>query len=88
MPTARYYQDTYHREVMYVPNGIDINPKADIQAAWSRFKSLELSDKRCVMFAVDHIVSMRGCDAVLNAWPQVDVDVRLLVVRDSHQVLA
>jgi glycosyltransferase involved in cell wall biosynthesis len=88
MPTARYYQDTYHREVIYVPNGVNINPKAEVGAARSRLNALGLSDERYIVFAAGRIIPTKGCHTLLDAWRQVNGDARLLVVGDSEQVPA
>lgn len=88
MPTAHYYRKVYHREAVYIPNGVDADPKVDVQAARSRLSASGLSGERYIVFAAGRIIPIKGCHILLDAWKQVDVDARLLIVGDAEQMPA
>ena len=86
MPVARYYQNTYHRKVVYLPNGVDVNPKIDIQTVQSRLNVLGIPNEKYIVFAAGRIVPVKGCHLLLAAWRQIDIEAKLLVVGDLEHV--
>lgn len=84
-PDKLYLQSSYHRDVLYLPNGIDeLHP--DVEEAGKLLAEHGLEPGRYIIFTAGRIVPRKGCHFVLEALRRMDDDVKLLVVGDLSHV--
>jgi glycosyltransferase involved in cell wall biosynthesis len=74
----KYYEQTYNRNVFYIPNGIDIHSENNNEclAQW------DLSKDNYVLF-VGRIMPTKGCDRLVEAFKRVETDKKLVCVGGS-----
>jgi glycosyltransferase involved in cell wall biosynthesis len=88
LPVAHYYQEEYNRQVVYLPNGVDLAPAVNSEAARARLDALGVAGKPYILFAAGRIIPLKGCHLLLEAWRQLDLDYRLIVIGDFEQLPA
>lgn len=82
----RYFKDTYGREAIYVPNGVNILPYRPPQQIVSRWG---LSRESYILFLA-RIVPEKGLHYLIEAYKKINTDKRLVIAgkinRDSEYV--
>ena len=81
---ADYFEQRYGRMVVYVPNGVDEQPAA--AADNSILHQIGAQPGQYLLFAAGRIDPTKGCHLVLQAFGQLNLDMKLLVVGDLEQV--
>ena len=85
-PDADYLKARYHRNVFYIPNGVDASLQANLLKAARELTSAGLEPGCYLMFAAGRIDPSKGCHLVLEALDCMDKPPRLAVVGDLNQV--
>lgn len=77
----KYFQETYHREVHYIPNGIEIPEKKEVNLIQEKY-GLE---KDGYLLFLARLVPEKGLHYLLEAYRNIDCDKRLVIAGDdSH----
>lgn len=83
-PLAEYYQRTFNREVNYLPNGVDIDPRRDFAAADACLARHGVEGE-FIFFAARRIMSTKGCHTLLKAMQAVGYKGTIVIAgEDSH----
>jgi glycosyltransferase involved in cell wall biosynthesis len=85
---ATYYQQTYKKQVHYLPNGVDSDIRIDDAAAGEILQQHGLQRGEYILFAAGRIMATKGCHFLLQAFREVPGDMKLLVVGDLTQIPA
>ncbi|MEM7131336.1 MAG: glycosyltransferase family 4 protein [Chloroflexota bacterium] len=85
-PLAEHYQEMTHRQVHYIPNGVNSVEKIDIAAAKAILEEIGLQEENYIFFAAGRIIGTKGCHFLLEAMQQIDTDVKVLVVGDASHM--
>lgn len=85
---AIYYQQTYNKQVTYLPNGIDHAAQLDRAAADSLLQTYGVRAGEYILFAAGRIMATKGCHYLLEAFRDLEADSKLLVVGDLAQIPA
>lgn len=84
-PLAHAYQQHYHQQIHYVPNGVDPNEAIDCQAARRLLAEANIKPGHFILFAAGRIMATKGCHLLLEAFQGVEEDIQLVVIGDmSH----
>lgn len=75
---AKYYMDTYERETVPIPNGINIiECKED-----DLLQSFKLEKMKYILF-VGRLIPTKGCDFLIEAYKKLKTDLKLVIVGGS-----
>ncbi len=75
----------YQRSVSYIPNGVELEPQVDLEAARSVLAGYDLTAGSYLMFAAGRIIPLKGAHVLLEALSELGRDYRLVVAGDlSH----
>jgi glycosyltransferase involved in cell wall biosynthesis len=80
-PLADYYRDQYGKEIIYIPNGIYIDPSQS-EVTGKTLQRYGLQKRGYILFAAGRIIPSKGCDLLLKANREVDPDIPLVVIGD------
>ena len=81
-PRAERLHERYGVPVRYIPNGIDREAVADLEAADELLAKLGLEPGRFVMFAAARVDPIKGALTLIHAWRATGRDLPLLIVGD------
>ncbi|MEW6382155.1 MAG: glycosyltransferase family 4 protein [bacterium] len=82
---AEYFKQLYRREVFYLPNGIQQHP-VNPEIARQTLDEMGLRAGEYILFAAGRIDPTKGCHLVLDAFYQLNLNIRLVIVGDLSQV--
>lgn len=74
----KYYEEKYKCEVIYIPNGVDIQTVEDTSA----IKKIGLSRDEYLLF-VGRIVPTKGCETLIKAFQKIKTDKKLIFAGGS-----
>jgi glycosyltransferase involved in cell wall biosynthesis len=74
----KYYEDRFHREVVYIPNGVA--PVEKRPAKWILEQGLQ--PDRYILFAA-RLVEEKGAHFLINAYRKLDTDMKLVIAGDA-----
>jgi len=74
----KYYEEKYHCEIIYIPNGVDIARVKDTSA----IAKLGLSRDGYVLF-VGRLIPTKGCNTLISAFNKTKTDKKLVIVGGS-----
>ena len=74
----KYYEDKYHKEVSYIPNGVDIRTSLLPR----RITAYGLKGNDYLLF-VGRLVPEKGCHYLIEAFKQIDTSKKLVIVGES-----
>ncbi len=80
-PLAEYYRQKYKKDVVFIPNGIDLENKIDSQKAAKILKEHNVSGD-FILFAARRIMSTKGCHTMLEALSQINYKLPILIAGD------
>jgi glycosyltransferase involved in cell wall biosynthesis len=83
---AELYKSHYHKDAVYVPNGVDENITYDLDAASAVLIQHGVQPGKYLLFAAGRIDPSKGCHLAIEALRQVEPEIPLLVVGDLEQV--
>lgn len=79
----QYFADTYHREVTYIPNGIDKPVRKDAQMITEKYGLT----KDGYLLSLGRIVPEKGLHYLIEAFAEIDTDKKLVIAGgNSHAV--
>lgn len=82
---AEYFQQTFRSTVFYLPNGIQEQPvNRDVAAKTLIDMGLEAGEY--ILFAAGRIDPTKGCHLVIDAFYQLNLNMKLVIVGDLSQV--
>jgi glycosyltransferase involved in cell wall biosynthesis len=82
---ATQLHQRYQREVLYIPNGVEVSPVADVTAARGLLAAHGLPEQGYVLCAAGRIIPLKGVRLLLEAFRGLEGDYRLVIVGDlSH----
>jgi glycosyltransferase involved in cell wall biosynthesis len=84
-PDADYLKARYHRDVRYIPNGVDNVIRFDQEKAGRKLAEAGLPPGEFLMFAAGRIDPTKGCHLVLEALNHMGNPRKLAVVGDLNQ---
>jgi glycosyltransferase involved in cell wall biosynthesis len=82
LPYARYYKKRYHREIKYIPNGIDKSTKPDIIGADSFLRDHQVIQP-FLLFSAGRLDPTKGCHILLEAFSVIRWPGSLLILGDE-----
>lgn len=83
-PLADYYFQTYQREVLYLPNGVDLDPRRNDQAAETLLRAHGVEGD-FLFFAARRIMSTKGCHTFLQAMKKINYQGPIVIAgQESH----
>lgn len=85
-PLQEHYQTFARKPVHYIPNGVDSNSKLNILQAQGILEDLGLKQGQYILFAAGRNIPTKGCHYLLEAFAQIDTDIKLLVVGDASHI--
>jgi glycosyltransferase involved in cell wall biosynthesis len=74
-PLCDYYESKYHRDVVYIPNGINIQEKPDHEV----LKKWGLEPERFLFCSSGRIERTKGLTTLLDAYRKAEVDMPLII---------
>lgn len=77
---ATVLNQKYHRNMRYVPNGVDISINADITEATKLLVSYGAPSEDYILFAADRILPLKGLHVLLEAYRDVEPKRPLIVI--------
>lgn len=83
LPITRYYQSTFEKSVVYIPNGIDHDLPVDDEGASSTLKQYDVHSDY-ILFAAGRMDPTKGCHFLLEAFSDIKCDLNLVVIGDSR----
>ncbi|MBL8062685.1 MAG: glycosyltransferase family 4 protein [Anaerolineales bacterium] len=83
---TEYLHDRYGRNVIYIPNGIDMNMPVDDEASHRELKRLGILPHNYLLFAAGRIIERKGAHILLDAFNSLDLDMPLVIIGDLNQV--
>ncbi len=87
-PLATYYQATYGRPVDYLPNGVDKDVTIDVASVQALLGEHGVQPGRYLLFAAGRVLATKGCHHLLQAYRELAVDDKLVIVGDTSHVPA
>ena len=72
----------YHRQVRYIPNGVDENPEVDILKAKRLLLEKGLKDKKFILFSAGRLIPLKGVHILLEAFNAINTDKKLVIIGD------
>ena len=78
-PLRKYYQERYHKEVVYIPNGVTLREPL---AADQITKKWSLSTQGYILF-VSRLVPEKGCHTLIDAYGRAKTDKKLVIAGES-----
>ncbi len=85
-PLADYYDEHYHINMNYVPNGVDDDIVVDENSAEALLSEYGLEPGKYLLFAAGRIIPSKGAHFLIEALNQIDTDIPLLIVGDYSQI--
>lgn len=79
----QYFADTYHREVTYIPNGINRPEKRKADLIWQKY-GLE---KDGYLLFLARIVPEKGLHYLIEAYQKLDTDKKLVIAGGNSQAV-
>jgi glycosyltransferase involved in cell wall biosynthesis len=85
-PLTDYYKTTYNKDVLFVPNGINlIEPtKFDLKTAQSFLPPGASMDKPYVLFSARRLMGTKGCHTMLEALAKINYPGQILIAGELH----
>jgi Glycosyltransferase len=81
-PMAEEYEKKWGVQVDYIPNGVDNSLPLDHKVALHLLKQIVVYDEY-LLFSAGRIDSTKGCHTLLEAFLQIETDMKLIVVGDD-----
>lgn len=81
LPDAEYLEETYGRDVKYLPNGIQL-PELKFEEAREFLSRHGLEPGNYMIFTAGRNIASKGCHYILEAMKTIDNDLPLLVLGD------
>ncbi len=75
----RYYPERYNKQVTYIPNGVPAMPDKPL----NRLERFKLEPHKFVLY-LGRIVPEKGCHYLIEAFRQLDTDMKLAIVGDAR----
>ena len=72
----------HRRRVLFIPNGIDVTERVDVEGATRLLRGLGLEPRSYWLFAAARVDATKGCHTLLEAYRDLDAKPPLLVVGD------
>jgi glycosyltransferase involved in cell wall biosynthesis len=85
-PDADYLNARYHRNVMYVPNGVSGSVKPNIDRAEEKLIQLGITPGNYLLFSAGRIDPIKGCHLLLGAVNRLKKTIKLVIIGDLNQV--
>ncbi len=85
---AGQMRSRFHRDVVFIPNGVSSDFQPDIAAAAHLLSSIGLSAHNYLIFVAGRIEPTKGADLIIAAVNRLERELPLLVVGDLNQVPA
>jgi glycosyltransferase involved in cell wall biosynthesis len=80
------WEQKYHKEVQYIPNGVDSEPVIDEQAAQRLLDELGINGEGYILFAAGRILPLKGCHLLVEAYQNLKSRNHLVIVGDLTQM--
>jgi glycosyltransferase involved in cell wall biosynthesis len=77
---AEYYRDKYHKNIVYIPNGVDLDP--DGECAGEINNRYNLCKNGYILFAAGRIIPSKGCDILLKSYNKLNLQLPLVIIGD------
>lgn len=74
----KYYKEKYNKNIIYIPNGVDILPMRKLK----KLKRFGLEDKKYILF-LSRLVPEKGIHTLINAFKKVKTDQKLVIAGDA-----
>lgn len=82
LPDAKAYTTRWSREVLYLPNGVEVNPTVDIKTSRKILEKYNVGGN-FILFAAGRMDRSKGCHFLLEAFVELDEDLDLVVIGDN-----
>ncbi|MEM6631497.1 MAG: glycosyltransferase family 4 protein [Bacteroidota bacterium] len=86
-PLSDYYFETYHRDVQFIPNGVDLSVEPDGAAADEVLSKFGINGP-FVFFAARRIMGTKGCHHMLKALKRINYSGDIVIAGDTDQLPA
>jgi glycosyltransferase involved in cell wall biosynthesis len=83
---ASYLASKYKKKVTYIPNGVIDTPKIDKDAAILELSKYGISLNTYLLFVAQRIDPLKGCHLILQAIPNLSINIPLVIIGDLWQV--
>jgi glycosyltransferase involved in cell wall biosynthesis len=81
-------QSRYHKEVVYIPNGVSTDFKPDFKKATELLTNMGVARGEYLIFVAGRIEPTKGAHLAIEAANRLEQDIPLLIVGDLNQVAA
>lgn len=82
-PLVKYYKERYDKDVLYVPNGVDIETNLKHAEAKKIIQKFNIKEEY-IIFGARRIMSTKGCHYMLKALNKINYSGSIIVVGDIH----
>jgi len=83
-PLSEYYKNKFNRNVIYIPNGVDIITDYNNKEAENIVKKYSVNEDY-IMFAARRIIPTKGCHTFLEALKKINFKGTVLIAGDTKQ---
>lgn len=84
IPYCDKYKKITKKEIIYIPNGVNINEKIDKEEAYKRLRKYNVSEG-FLLFASGRIIPTKGCDIFLEALELMNYKDAVVIAGDISQ---
>jgi glycosyltransferase involved in cell wall biosynthesis len=79
---AEYYENKYHKNIVYIPNGVEL--KSYDGSPEEIYKKYNLTENGYILFAAGRIIPSKGCATLLKAARELNLKVPLVIIGDME----
>jgi len=78
------FKDRYKKEIAYIPNGVDVEPQIDQEAALQFLEDFRLVPNGFLLFIAGRMIERKGCHLLLEAVNELALDMPVVVIGDME----
>lgn len=79
---AHELEARFRRSVVYIPNGIDMEPTVDTAGALAILSAARLRPQNYILFSAGRILPLKGAHLLLEAFSRIQTEIPLVIVGD------